>query len=213
MSSNGGRGPRRGRCCRGARSPNSGEGHRGWGDAVRAGVPWSTTAPSPLGAEDHQLDVLEVGAGRLPASRASRARNCGSAASCSGRGRSTSTPATARISSSRSARSGASSSRCCAPTPPGLPATAVSEWFIPPPSQPVKSDEDLRREREAKVGELGRRGLLRSERLGRAMLTVRREDFIPSCSSAIVGGGAAAQLRSTGGGDAQGSRDCWWRSA
>lgn len=55
-----------------------------------------------------------------------------------------------------------------------------SGWRIPPPSQPVKSDEDLRREREAKVGELGRRGLLRSERLRTAMLTVRREDFIPS---------------------------------
>src|SRR5215216_4135710 len=53
-------------------------------------------------------------------------------------------------------------------------------WLIPPPSQPVKSDEDLRREREAKIGELERRGLLRSERLRRAMLTVRREDFIPS---------------------------------
>jgi protein-L-isoaspartate(D-aspartate) O-methyltransferase len=57
----------------------------------------------------------------------------------------------------------------------------VSGWFIPPPSQPVKNDEDLRREREAKVEELGRRGLLRSERLGAAMLTVRREDFIPPC--------------------------------
>jgi protein-L-isoaspartate(D-aspartate) O-methyltransferase len=57
----------------------------------------------------------------------------------------------------------------------------VSGWVIPPPSQPVKSDEDLRREREARVAELGRRGLLRSERLGRAMLTVRREDFIPPC--------------------------------
>jgi len=57
----------------------------------------------------------------------------------------------------------------------------VSGWVIPPPSQPVKSDEDLRREREAKVGELGRRGLLRSERLARAMRTVRREDFIPAC--------------------------------
>jgi protein-L-isoaspartate(D-aspartate) O-methyltransferase len=55
----------------------------------------------------------------------------------------------------------------------------VSGWVIPPPSRPVKSDEDLRREREARVAELGRRGLLRSERLGRAMLTVRREDFIP----------------------------------
>jgi protein-L-isoaspartate(D-aspartate) O-methyltransferase len=53
-------------------------------------------------------------------------------------------------------------------------------WLIPPPSQPVKSDEDLRREREAKIGELERRGLLRSERLRGAMLTVCREDFIPS---------------------------------
>jgi hypothetical protein len=53
-------------------------------------------------------------------------------------------------------------------------------WLIPPTSRPAKSDEDLRREREAKVGELERRGLLRSERLRRAMLTVRREDFIPS---------------------------------
>jgi protein-L-isoaspartate(D-aspartate) O-methyltransferase len=53
-------------------------------------------------------------------------------------------------------------------------------WVIPPPSQPVKSDEDLRREREAKIGELGRRGFLRSTRLRTAMLTVRREDFIPA---------------------------------
>jgi hypothetical protein len=57
----------------------------------------------------------------------------------------------------------------------------VSGWFIPPPSPPFKSDEELRREREAKVEELGRRGLLGSERLGAAMLTVRREDFIPPC--------------------------------
>ena len=56
----------------------------------------------------------------------------------------------------------------------------MSGWAIPPPSQSVKSDEDLRREREAKVAELGRRGLLRSERLRSAMLIVRREDFIPS---------------------------------
>ncbi len=53
-------------------------------------------------------------------------------------------------------------------------------WFIPPPSEPVKSDETLRHEREAKIEELERRGLLRSERLRRAMLAVRREDFIPS---------------------------------
>jgi protein-L-isoaspartate(D-aspartate) O-methyltransferase len=55
-----------------------------------------------------------------------------------------------------------------------------SGWLIPPPSQPVKGEYDLRREREAKVKELRRRGLLRSERLRRAMLTVRREEFIPS---------------------------------
>jgi protein-L-isoaspartate(D-aspartate) O-methyltransferase len=54
-----------------------------------------------------------------------------------------------------------------------------SGWLIPPPSQPVKDDEDLRREREAKVRELERRGLLRSERLRGAMLAVLREDFIP----------------------------------
>jgi protein-L-isoaspartate(D-aspartate) O-methyltransferase len=53
-------------------------------------------------------------------------------------------------------------------------------WLIPPPRRPVKSDEDLRREREVKIGELERRGLLRSERLRRAMLDVAREDFIPS---------------------------------
>jgi protein-L-isoaspartate(D-aspartate) O-methyltransferase len=56
----------------------------------------------------------------------------------------------------------------------------VSGWVIPPPSHPVKSEAELRREREAKVGELERRGLLRSERLRRAMLAVPREDFIPS---------------------------------
>jgi hypothetical protein len=52
----------------------------------------------------------------------------------------------------------------------------VSGWLIPPPTRPVKSREDLRRERDAKMAELERRGLLRSERLRRAMLTVRRED-------------------------------------
>jgi protein-L-isoaspartate(D-aspartate) O-methyltransferase len=57
---------------------------------------------------------------------------------------------------------------------------SMSGWLMPPPSRPLKSDQELRREREAKVGELGRRGLLRSERLRRAMLTVAREDFVPS---------------------------------
>jgi protein-L-isoaspartate(D-aspartate) O-methyltransferase len=55
----------------------------------------------------------------------------------------------------------------------------MSGWFVPPPGRPVKSQEDLRREREAKIAELGRRGLLRSERLRGAMLTVCRENFIP----------------------------------
>jgi hypothetical protein len=55
----------------------------------------------------------------------------------------------------------------------------MTGWFIPLRSEPVKSDEELRRERGSKVAELQRRGLLRSERIRRAMLTVRREDFIP----------------------------------
>ena len=55
-----------------------------------------------------------------------------------------------------------------------------SGWVIPSPSQPLKSDADLRRERLTKVTELERRGLLRSERLRRAMLTLRREEFIPA---------------------------------
>jgi protein-L-isoaspartate(D-aspartate) O-methyltransferase len=56
----------------------------------------------------------------------------------------------------------------------------VRGWVIPPPGPPAKRERQLRREREAKVRELGRRGLLRSERLRAAMLTVPREDFIPS---------------------------------
>jgi protein-L-isoaspartate(D-aspartate) O-methyltransferase len=56
----------------------------------------------------------------------------------------------------------------------------MSGWVIPPPGRALKSDGDLRAEREAKIGELGRRGLLRSDRLRSAMLTVAREDFIPS---------------------------------
>ena len=55
----------------------------------------------------------------------------------------------------------------------------MSGWLIPPPSRPVKSQAELRREREAKIADLARRGLLRSERLRRAMLSVRREQFIP----------------------------------
>lgn len=55
----------------------------------------------------------------------------------------------------------------------------MSGWFVPPPSEPVKDGEDLRREREAKVEELRRRGLLRSEPIRLEMLSVRREDFVP----------------------------------
>jgi hypothetical protein len=32
---------------------------------------------------------------------------------------------------------------------------SMSGWVIPPPSRPAKSDKDLRRERKAKIGELG----------------------------------------------------------
>lgn len=56
----------------------------------------------------------------------------------------------------------------------------MTGWYVPPPSEPVKSDEQLRRERESKVAELRRRGLLRSDRIERAMLTVPREDFVPA---------------------------------
>jgi protein-L-isoaspartate(D-aspartate) O-methyltransferase len=56
---------------------------------------------------------------------------------------------------------------------------SMSGWIVPPPGFPGKGAADLRHEREAKVAELGRRGLLRSGRLRRAMLSVAREDFIP----------------------------------
>jgi protein-L-isoaspartate(D-aspartate) O-methyltransferase len=52
-------------------------------------------------------------------------------------------------------------------------------WIIPPPTEPTKSREDLRREREEKVGCLFAQGYLRSERIREAMLRVPREDFIP----------------------------------
>ena len=52
-------------------------------------------------------------------------------------------------------------------------------WRIPPPRQPQKTEEDLRRERELKVEDLTARGLLRSDHIRRALLKVRREDFVP----------------------------------
>jgi protein-L-isoaspartate(D-aspartate) O-methyltransferase len=55
----------------------------------------------------------------------------------------------------------------------------MSGWVIPPPSQSVNNDEDLRREREAKVAERAARAALLGAPPG-SMLIVRREDFIPS---------------------------------
>jgi protein-L-isoaspartate(D-aspartate) O-methyltransferase len=52
-------------------------------------------------------------------------------------------------------------------------------WIVPPPHEPQKNKEDLRREREAKVAWLLQHGYLRSERIKQAMLTVAREEFIP----------------------------------
>jgi protein-L-isoaspartate(D-aspartate) O-methyltransferase len=52
-------------------------------------------------------------------------------------------------------------------------------WIVPPPHEPQKNEEDLRREREAKVAWLLQHGYLRSERIKQAMLTVAREEFIP----------------------------------
>jgi protein-L-isoaspartate(D-aspartate) O-methyltransferase len=52
-------------------------------------------------------------------------------------------------------------------------------WIVPPPREPAKGFEDLRKEREAKVEWLSARGFLESKRLREAMLKVRREDFVP----------------------------------
>jgi protein-L-isoaspartate(D-aspartate) O-methyltransferase len=55
----------------------------------------------------------------------------------------------------------------------------VSGWIPPPPGEPQKSRGQFQREREAKVRWLEREGLLSSARIRQALLTVRREDFIP----------------------------------
>lgn len=52
-------------------------------------------------------------------------------------------------------------------------------WIIPPPTEPAKSREELRRAREEKVRWLCDQGYLRSERIKQALLKVPREDFIP----------------------------------
>lgn len=55
----------------------------------------------------------------------------------------------------------------------------MSGWLIPPPKEPAKEDDDFQRERERKVDELRCRGLLRSAPIARAVVDVRREEFIP----------------------------------
>lgn len=52
-------------------------------------------------------------------------------------------------------------------------------WVIPPPTRPRKLPEEFRRERAQKVEELTRVGYLTSLRVRQALLTVRREEFIP----------------------------------
>lgn len=52
-------------------------------------------------------------------------------------------------------------------------------WIVPPPKEPSKNKEVLKKERAEKVRQLIRRGYLRSERIKDAMLKVSREDFIP----------------------------------
>jgi protein-L-isoaspartate(D-aspartate) O-methyltransferase len=52
-------------------------------------------------------------------------------------------------------------------------------WIVPPPKEPSKRKEELKKERAEKVRQLIRRGYLRSERIKEAMLKVSREDFIP----------------------------------
>lgn len=52
-------------------------------------------------------------------------------------------------------------------------------WVVPGPKEPVKSAGELRREREAKVRWLEEQDLLTSAPLKRALLAVRREEFVP----------------------------------
>jgi protein-L-isoaspartate(D-aspartate) O-methyltransferase len=52
-------------------------------------------------------------------------------------------------------------------------------WIVPPPKEPTKTKEQLKRERERKVRSLIKHGYLRSERIKNAMLKVPREDFMP----------------------------------
>jgi protein-L-isoaspartate(D-aspartate) O-methyltransferase len=55
----------------------------------------------------------------------------------------------------------------------------MTGWIVPPPKKPRKTREELLKERREKVNWLIEQGLLRSERIVKAMLKVPREDFIP----------------------------------
>jgi len=55
----------------------------------------------------------------------------------------------------------------------------MNGWIIPPPREPVKSREELERERRLKVDWLIKNGYLHSESIRQAMLRVAREDFMP----------------------------------
>lgn len=52
-------------------------------------------------------------------------------------------------------------------------------WQVPPPKKSSKSKEAFSRERREKVAGLIKEGVLKSERITRALLKVPREDFIP----------------------------------
>lgn len=52
-------------------------------------------------------------------------------------------------------------------------------WMVPPPKEPTKNRADFEQERRDKVDWLVSEGLLKSERIKRALLKVPREDFIP----------------------------------
>ncbi len=52
-------------------------------------------------------------------------------------------------------------------------------WIVPPPRKPIKTEEQLLRERKEKVKWLVQHGFLTSKRIANGMLKVPREDFVP----------------------------------
>jgi protein-L-isoaspartate(D-aspartate) O-methyltransferase len=52
-------------------------------------------------------------------------------------------------------------------------------WIIPPPTKPIKTKEEFKAERAAKVKWLIQHDFLKSDRIKDALLKVPREDFIP----------------------------------